>query len=69
MKQMTPVRSGYLQLLDLFSCKTNSIAFQPAQKRLADDTERRVNTLFDALNCETLSQSVVEHLKTLVNGA
>ncbi|KAJ6569435.1 hypothetical protein B0H19DRAFT_1135445 [Mycena capillaripes] len=37
----------------------------PQQKRLVDDLERRINPLFDALNCETLSQSVVEQLLVL----
>ncbi|KAJ7924339.1 hypothetical protein B0H13DRAFT_2184460 [Mycena leptocephala] len=37
----------------------------PQQKRLADDLERRINPLFDALNCETLSQSVVDQLLVL----
>ncbi|KAF9460284.1 hypothetical protein BDZ94DRAFT_1223438 [Collybia nuda] len=37
----------------------------PQQKRLADDLERRLNPLFDALNCETLSKSVVDQLLVL----
>ncbi|KAJ7102612.1 transport protein [Mycena belliarum] len=37
----------------------------PQQKRLVDDLERRINPLFDALNCETLSQSVVDQLLVL----
>ncbi|EAU82970.2 structural molecule [Coprinopsis cinerea okayama7 len=37
----------------------------PSQKRLVDDLERRINPLFDALNCETLSQPVVEQLIVL----
>ncbi|KAJ6456155.1 transport protein [Mycena sanguinolenta] len=37
----------------------------PQQKRLVDDLERRINPLFDALNCETLSSSVVEQLLVL----
>ena len=36
---------------------------------MVDDTERRLNALFDALNCETLSKPVVEQLVTLTNGA
>ncbi|KAG8881687.1 protein transport protein S31 [Tulasnella sp. 331] len=39
----------------------------PQQKRMVDDTERRLNTLFDALNCETLSTSVSEKLHGLTN--
>jgi len=38
----------------------------PSQKRLVDDTERRLNTLFDALNCETLSKPTVEMLMNLI---
>ncbi|KAI0052035.1 hypothetical protein FA95DRAFT_1554003 [Auriscalpium vulgare] len=34
----------------------------PQQRRLVDDLERRVNPLFDALNCETLSRTVVDAL-------
>ncbi|KAF9226221.1 hypothetical protein BS17DRAFT_776900 [Gyrodon lividus] len=35
------------------------------QKRMVDDLERRINPLFDALNCETLSKAVVEQLLIL----
>ncbi|KAF8878681.1 hypothetical protein CPB84DRAFT_1751852 [Gymnopilus junonius] len=35
------------------------------QKRLVDDLERRINPLFDALNCETLSRPVVDQLVVL----
>ncbi|KAK7443253.1 protein transport protein S31 [Stygiomarasmius scandens] len=37
----------------------------PNQKRLVDDLERRINPLFDALNCETLSKPVVDQLLVL----
>ncbi|THH20311.1 hypothetical protein EW146_g1016 [Bondarzewia mesenterica] len=37
----------------------------PQQKRLVDDLERRINPLFDAMNCETLSQPVVDRLVVL----
>ncbi|KAG8898035.1 protein transport protein S31 [Tulasnella sp. 403] len=37
----------------------------PAQKRMVDDVERRVNVLFDALNCETVSKPILEQLHTL----
>ncbi|KZT07919.1 uncharacterized protein LAESUDRAFT_697968 [Laetiporus sulphureus 93-53] len=37
----------------------------PSQKRLTDDLERRINPLFDALNCETLSKHVQEKLIVL----
>jgi hypothetical protein len=42
-------------------------SFQP--KRLAEDTERRLNVLFDSLNCATLSMPVVEQLFGLYQGA
>ncbi|KAG9122073.1 protein transport protein S31 [Ceratobasidium sp. 392] len=38
----------------------------PQQKRMVDDIERRLNVLFDALNCETLSRPVVDQLLTLI---
>jgi len=37
----------------------------PQQKRIVDDVDRRVNQLFDALNCETLSPLVMEELQEL----
>ncbi|KAH8116058.1 WD40 repeat-like protein [Phellopilus nigrolimitatus] len=37
----------------------------PQQKRMVDDTERRLNSLFDALNCEALSEFVVKQLNAL----
>jgi protein transport protein SEC31 len=37
----------------------------PPQKRIVDDVERRLNPLFDALNCETLSEGVLEQLAVL----
>ncbi|OBZ77263.1 Protein transport protein SEC31 [Grifola frondosa] len=37
----------------------------PQQKRLTEDLERRINPLFDALNCETLSKPVCEQLLVL----
>ncbi|KAF9546188.1 hypothetical protein CPC08DRAFT_738561 [Agrocybe pediades] len=37
----------------------------PNQKRLVDDLEKRINPLFDALNCETLSRPVVDQLTVL----
>ncbi|KAG9101660.1 Negative regulator of mitotic exit [Ceratobasidium sp. UAMH 11750] len=36
---------------------------------MVDDIERRLNTLFDALSCETLSRPVVDQLITLVQGS
>lgn len=38
----------------------------PNQKRLVDDTERRLNVLFDGLNCETVPASVIDELKDIV---
>ncbi|EIW51602.1 uncharacterized protein TRAVEDRAFT_176166 [Trametes versicolor FP-101664 SS1] len=35
------------------------------QRRMVDDLERRISPLFDALNCETLSQPVCEQLVML----
>lgn len=37
----------------------------PQQRRLVDDLERRINPLFDALNCDTLSKPVQEKLLVL----
>ena len=37
-------------------------------QRLVDDLERRINPLFDALNCDTLSKPVVDQLVLLTNG-
>ncbi|KAF8224277.1 hypothetical protein L208DRAFT_1312374 [Tricholoma matsutake] len=37
----------------------------PQQKRLVDDLERRINPLFDALNCETLAKPVLDQLLVL----
>ncbi|TFY62085.1 hypothetical protein EVJ58_g4099 [Rhodofomes roseus] len=37
----------------------------PSQKRLVDDLARRINPLFDALNCDTLSKPVQEKLLVL----
>ncbi|CAG8812885.1 1528_t:CDS:2, partial [Racocetra persica] len=36
------------------------------QKKLLDDTEKRLNILFDALNNEEVSPNVIESLLTLV---
>lgn len=35
---------------------------------MVEDLERRINSLFDALNCETLSKSVVDQLLILAGG-
>lgn len=39
----------------------------PQQKRIVDDTERRLNVLFDGLNAGTMSRPVVEELGALVH--
>jgi len=49
-------------------CTESDQREQPNQKRLVDDLERRINPLFDALNCETLSKPVVEQLIVLTRG-
>lgn len=36
---------------------------------MADDVERRVNGLFDALNCQTVSAVVMEGLGAMTKGA
>ena len=64
MKQTTPV-CIYLYLIE---AGTYIIPSQPQQKRMVDDTERRLNSLFDALNCETLSPLVVQQLNGLTEG-
>ena len=41
---------------------------QGNQRRFVDDLERWINPLFDALNCDTLSKTVVEQLLLLTQG-
>jgi len=48
-------------IYQLFSDELNKLK-TTAPKRLAEDTERRLNVLFDSLNCATLSMPVVEQL-------
>jgi len=38
----------------------------PQQKRLADEIEKRLNPLFDALNCESLPRNVTDGLGKIV---
>ncbi|KAG8955500.1 protein transport protein S31 [Tulasnella sp. 419] len=57
------VRPAYNVLLDALARLKQTTP--PQQKRMADDTERRINALFDALNCETLSQGVQDQLLAL----
>ncbi|CAG8613268.1 11172_t:CDS:10, partial [Acaulospora morrowiae] len=49
---------------ELLKARHNS---PPAQKKLLDDTEKRLNTLFDALNNEEVSPIVIESLSALVH--
>ena len=41
---------------------------QPQQRKLVDDTQRRLNVLFDELNCETVPEPVVAQLNEMVKG-
>jgi hypothetical protein len=36
---------------------------------MVDDTERRLNVLFDALNCGTISAGTVAQVREITNGA
>jgi len=51
-----------------FLCSDRQVNTQASQRRLVDDLERRLNPLFDALNCETLSAPVVVQLGELTKG-
>ncbi|GJE96308.1 WD40 repeat domain-containing protein [Phanerochaete sordida] len=57
---LRPVYSVISQQLEIVKQTT-----PPQQKRLVDDLERRINPLFDALNCETLSKPVCDQLLVL----
>lgn len=35
---------------------------------MVDDTDRRLNVLFDALNCETLSPAAIDGLNAMMQG-
>ena len=64
-KQIMPVR-----LVTCFCDSAFTRTFsQPQQKRMVDDTERRLNMLFDGLNAGTISRPVVEELSALVQCA
>lgn len=52
----------------LFRMSLILISWQVQQKKMVDDTERRLNVLFDALNCETLEPSTVEALHEIIQG-
>ncbi|PPQ79237.1 hypothetical protein CVT24_007531 [Panaeolus cyanescens] len=49
------------QLLERFK----QMSPQPNQRRQVENLEQRINPLFDALNCETLSRPVVDQLTVL----
>lgn len=42
--------------------------FQPQQKKFLDDTERRINLLFDDLNCEVLPAGTIGDLLEMMKG-
>ncbi len=42
---------------------------QPQQRKFIDDTEKRLNLLFDELNCETVPEDILQGLSALVQGA
>lgn len=41
---------------------------QPQQRKFLEDTQRRLNVLFDGLNCETIPEPVVAQLGEMVKG-
>jgi hypothetical protein len=41
---------------------------QPQQRKFLDDTQRRLNVLFDGLNCETIPAGSVAQLGEMVKG-
>ena len=47
---------------------TNLCRFYQGNQGLVDDLQRRINPLFDALNCDTLSKPVVDQLLVLTEG-
>ncbi|KAG9096156.1 protein transport protein S31 [Ceratobasidium sp. UAMH 11750] len=59
------VRLSDLRGVERASCQVEA-EYSPTTKTHVDDIERRLNALFDALNCETLSKPVVKQLITLV---
>lgn len=63
-RQNTPVCCS----MNSCAARTNACEQAP-QKKMVDDTERRLNVLFDALNCETLSQSAVDGLNGIEQGS
>lgn len=57
----------------IFGCLSRELArlkstSPPGQKRMVEDTERRLNILFDALNCGTLDEKLIGGLGQLVGG-
>ena len=63
-KQTSPVRF----CLCFFSFLADLCWFNKGNQRLVDDLERRINPLFDALNCDSLSKPVVDQLLVLTEG-
>ncbi|KAI9459387.1 hypothetical protein F5148DRAFT_1218787 [Russula earlei] len=57
---LRPIYNVISQQLDLIKQTTPT-----SQRRLIDDLDRRINPLFDALNCETLSEPLVVQLGEL----
>lgn len=57
----------------IFNCLSRELArlkstAPPGQKRMVEDTERRLNILFDALNCGTVDEKLLGGLSQLVGG-
>lgn len=65
LRQTIPVRILCLLCTEMAD---PNLPVKPQQKRIVDDLDRRINPLFDALNCETLSKSVVDQLLVLTRG-
>lgn len=42
---------------------------QPQQAKMINDTEKRLNLLFDMLNCETLSETSHARVLEIVKGS
>ncbi|CAH7678466.1 hypothetical protein BY996DRAFT_4633921 [Phakopsora pachyrhizi] len=56
----------YTSLQHLMNQMRKALSVYPNQRKMVDDTERRLNVLFDALNCEIVPPAVVEELKDIV---
>lgn len=70
LRQTTPVRydtsEGCMQLVCAVTESTARL--QPQQVKIVNDTEKRLNILFDMLNCETLSETSTKRLVELCQG-